>query len=260
MQASSVIRHGSPARHTAPATCVEELRHPSGLRSGFALSRETDAQSPMNQSLAQFTVTAFVMLIVVINPIAVAPIFVSVTRGLPALERRSVLNRSLSIAFCVAIFFLLAGRIMLTYLGVTMHAFAVSGGILLFLISLPMLFGQRTSAQATSGAETRMTEDDVAAFPMAIPMLAGPGTIATVLVLATQAGSDLRRVVALILVLALIYLISWPILHSSDRVISRVGESRVAVISRVLGIVLAALAVQYVFNGITGYLEWLTAR
>src|SRR5918997_817754 len=140
----------------------------------------------MDQNLLQFTVTAFVMLIVVINPVAVAPIFVAVTNGMGVTERRSVLKRALLIAFGVALFFLLAGRMMLSYLGVTMHAFAVSGGVLLFLLALPMLFGQRSSLQSPEGGEHSSAGEDVAIFPIAIPMLAGPGTLATVLVLATQ--------------------------------------------------------------------------
>lgn len=214
----------------------------------------------MDGSLLRFTVTAFVMLIVVINPVAVAPVFVGVTRGMPSAERRSVLNRAVLVAFCVALFFLVAGRIMLAYLGVTMHAFAVSGGILLFLIALPMLFGQRSSPQAPAASEPPPAGEDVAIFPMAIPMLAGPGTIATVLVLATQAGRDVRRLLILALVLASIYVIAWPILHASDRLIRRIGEGKVGIITRVLGIILAALAVQYVFNGITGYYDWLAGR
>lgn len=214
----------------------------------------------MEQSLLQFTVTAFVMLIVVINPVAVAPIFVAVTSGMGAGERRSVLNRALLIAFGVALFFLLAGRVMLSYLGVTMHAFAVSGGILLFLIALPMLFGQRSSLQSAEDGERNSAGEDVAIFPMAIPMLAGPGTIATVLVLAIQAAGDVRRLGALAVTLGGIYLISWPILHASDRLIARMGESKVGIITRVLGIILAALAVQYVFNGITGYYDSLAGR
>ena len=214
----------------------------------------------MDESLLRFTTTAFVMLIVVINPVAVAPVFVGVTRGMPVAERRSVLNRAVLVAFCVALFFLLAGRLLLAYLGVTMHAFAVSGGILLFLISLPMLFGQRSSMQSPTGSENRGGGEDVAVFPMAIPMLAGPGTIATILVLATQAGGDVRRMLALGVVLACIYVVSWPILHASDRVIARLGEGKVGIITRVLGIILAALAVQYVFNGITGYHDWLVRQ
>jgi len=214
----------------------------------------------MEQSLLQFTVTAFVMLVVVINPVAVAPIFVAVTNGMGTNERRSVLNRALVIAFGVALFFLLAGRVMLSYLGVTMHAFAVSGGILLFLIALPMLFGQHSSLQSPEGGERNTAGEDVAIFPMAIPMLAGPGTIATVLVLATQAADDVRRLGALAVTLGGIYLISWPILHASDRLIARMGEGKMGIITRVLGIILAALAVQYVFNGITGYHDSLIDR
>jgi multiple antibiotic resistance protein len=214
----------------------------------------------MDQSLLQFTITAFVMLIVVINPVAVAPIFVAVTKGMGITERRSVLNRALPIAFGVALFFLLAGRVLLSYLGVTMHAFAVSGGVLLFLLALPMLFGQRSSLQSPEGGERSTAGEDVAIFPMAIPMLAGPGTLATVLVLATQAGGDVRRLVALAATLGGIYLISWPILHTSEHLIARMGESKVGIITRVLGIILAALAVQYVFNGITGYYDALVNR
>lgn len=214
----------------------------------------------MEQTLLRFTVTAFVMLIVVINPVAVAPVFVAVTAGMARAERRSVLNRALFIAFCVALFFLLAGRVMLSYLGVTMHAFAISGGVLLFLIAMPMLFGQRSSLQSAQAAEREASGEDVAIFPMALPMLAGPGTIATVLVLASQAAGDLWRMLALIATLACIYLISWPILHGSDRLIARLGEGKVSIITRVLGIILAALAVQYILNGLRGYYESLVVR
>ncbi|HYR29758.1 MAG TPA: MarC family protein [Thermoanaerobaculia bacterium] len=114
--------------------------------------------------------------------------------------------------------------------------------------------------QSPAGNEQPGGGEDVAIFPMAIPMLAGPGTIATVLVLATQAGRDVRRLLALAIVLAAIYVISWPILHGSDRVITWMGEGKVAIITRVLGIILAALAAQYVLNGITGYYDWLADR
>jgi MarC family membrane protein len=213
----------------------------------------------MHQSLLQFTLTAFVMLVVVINPVAVAPVFVGVTSGMAPSERGAVLRRALLIAFGVALLFLLAGRLLLSYLGVTMHAFAVSGGILLFMLGLPMLFGQRSALQSPEAA-VPAEGDDVAIFPMAIPMLAGPGTIATVLVLAAQAAGNVWRVVALVLVLAAIYLMSWPILYASDRLIVRIGQGKVSIITRVLGIILAALAVQYVFNGLTGYYDSLRSR
>ncbi|PSN18709.1 MarC family transcriptional regulator [filamentous cyanobacterium CCP5] len=214
----------------------------------------------MDQSLLQFVITAFVMLIVVVNPVAVAPVFVSVTSGMRRLERKRVLNRALLTAFGVALFFLFAGRVLLSYLGVTTHAFAVSGGVLLFLLALPTLFGQKSTTQSPGGEGQETTDEDVAVFPMALPLLAGPGTLATVLVLATQAGSDMLRLSAIAIMLACVYLISWPILYASDRLITLMGESKVGILTRVFGIILAALAVQYVFNGITGYYDSLINR
>jgi len=214
----------------------------------------------MDQSLSQFIITAFVMLIVVVNPVAVAPVFVSLTSGMRLTERRRILNRSLIIAFSVTLFFLFAGRSLLSYLGVTTHAFAVSGGMLLFLLALPTLFGERSSIQSPEKGDSSNSGEDVAVFPMALPLLAGPGTLATVLVLATQAGSDMLRIALLAIVLGITYLISWPILYASDRLITLLGESKVGILTRVLGIILAALAVQYVFNGITGYYDALVSR
>lgn len=207
----------------------------------------------MHNDLLPFLLTAFIMLSVVINPIAVAPIFLSVTQGRSKLQRRSILTRAVSVALCVTLFFLLAGRALLSYLGVTMHAFAVSGGILLFLIALPMLFGQRVHPRD----DHAVAGDDGAIFPLAIPMLAGPGTLATVLVLATQADGNWPRIAALAGILATVYGLSWAVLDVSDRLIERLGENKMNVITRVLGIILAALAVQYVFNGITGYYQSL---
>ncbi len=207
----------------------------------------------MEGSLVQFGLTAFVMLIVVINPIAVAPVFVAVTNGLPATERRVVLSRAVVASFSVALFFLLVGRIFLGYMGVTVHAFAISGGILLFTLAFPMLFGQKSGLRTANPAEPPPAHEDIAIFPLTIPQLAGPGTIATVLVLATQANNNLNRLGVLVAILLLIYLIAWPTLYAAERMMARLGEANMHVITRMLGLVLAALAVQYVLNGIAGF-------
>jgi multiple antibiotic resistance protein len=102
----------------------------------------------MDESLFQFGLTALVTLAVVVDPLGVAPIFVALTRELDTVERRNTLVRALVNAFGVTVFFLLGGRLMLSYLGVTVHAFAISGGVLLFTAALPMLFGQRPGLQA----------------------------------------------------------------------------------------------------------------
>lgn len=214
----------------------------------------------MDEALLQFGVTAFVTLLVVVDPVGVAPIFVAVTKELGTTERRATLIRALTIAFGVTLFFLLAGRFVLSHLGVTVHAFAISGGILLFATALPMLFGQRPGLQAPEREERGTVGENIAIFPLAIPLLSGPGTIATILLLTTQAGTDLRRIVILVIATAVVYLVAWLTLHTGERLMARMGEGKIHIITRVLGIVLAALAVQYILNGITGYYDSLVKR
>jgi len=213
----------------------------------------------MDKGLLQFGLTAFVTLLVVVDPFSVVPIFVTLTQGERAARRRPILTRSVVIAFGVALFFLLAGRAVLSYLGVTLHAFAISGGILLFATALPMLFGQRAGLQAPEHEEQSAAGEDISIFPLAIPLLSGPGAIASILLLTTQAGSDSRRLAALAIAIATVYLIALLVLYVGEKLMARIGESKVHIVTRVMGIVLAALAVQFVLNGITGYYKSLLA-
>jgi MarC family membrane protein len=214
----------------------------------------------MNEDLLQFGLKAFVTLIVVVDPLGVAPSFVALTSELGNVEKRKTLGRSLVIAFAVTLFFLVGGRWLLSYLGVTVHAFAISGGILLFVASWAMLFGQRPGLQAPERDEQSTIGEDIAIFPLAIPLLSGPGTITTVLLLANQAAGDVSRLGMLAVIIAVVYLISWCVLYAGDQIMARFGEGKVRIITRVLGIVLAALAVQYVLNGLTGYYDSLINR
>lgn len=214
----------------------------------------------MDEKLIQFVLTAFVTLIVVINPVAVSPIFVSVTKGMTREEQRSVLNRAILSSILVVLFFLIAGRAFLSYLGVSIFAFTISGGILLFIIAYPMLFGQRKGMQTPKGEKAAAPDEDVAIFPLTIPMLAGPGTISTALMLGAQASGDWMRLISLIVTILVIYLISWPVLMLSGKAITLLGESRVGMINRILGLILAALAVQFILTGITGYFDSLNQR
>lgn len=211
----------------------------------------------MNTDLIQFALTAFGLLFVMINPIAVAPVFVAVTAGMNAGQRRATLTRAVSAAFGVTLFFLFVGRAFLSYMGVSVQAFAISGGILLFVIAFPMLMGQRSPIQAPQAGQASA---DVAIFPLTIPQLAGPGTIATILLLATQVGADWARLAVLTGVISVIYLIAWPTLFMAERVLNRLGEGPMHIITRVLGLVLAALAVQYILNGLTGFYHSLVGQ
>ncbi|MGX2041862.1 MarC family protein [Methylocaldum sp. MU1018] len=211
----------------------------------------------MDEGLLQFALTAFFTLAVVVDPLGAAPIFIALTRGLGRSQRRKTLGRALLIAFGVTIFFLLAGKYLLSYLGVTVHAFAISGGILLFATATPMLFGLRAGLQAPKGEEKRTAGEDIAIFPLAIPLLSGPGTITAVLLLANRAGADIVHLGVLAGVIAAIYLITWWLLYISEILTGYLGEGKVHIITRVLGIVLAALAVQFVLNGIRGFYDSL---
>jgi multiple antibiotic resistance protein len=214
----------------------------------------------MDEDLLQFGLRAFVTLIVVVDPLGVAPSFVALTSELESVAKRKTLGRALIIAFGVTLFFLVGGRWLLSYLGVTVYAFAISGGILLFVVSWPMLFGHRPGLQAPERDEQSTIGEDIAIFPLAIPLLSGPGTITTVLLLANQAAGDTSRMGMLAVIIAVVYLISWCVLYAGDRIMARFGEGKVRILTRVLGIVLAALAVQYVLNGLTGYYDSLVNR
>ena len=204
--------------------------------------------------------TPFHNVAVVVDPPGVVPIFVGLTKSETPTRRRKILLRAVVIAFGVALFFLLAGRAVLSYLGVTVQAFSISGGVLLFLTALPMLFGHRGGLQAPEHEERDVVSDDISVFPLAIPLLSGPGAIATIILLTSQTGGDVRKLIAAAIAIAVVFIVSFIALYLGARLIAAVGEGSVHIATRVMGIVLAALAVQYVLNGISGYYHVLTGK
>ena len=213
----------------------------------------------MDQDIIKFALAAFVTLLVVVDPPGVVPMYVALTKGETPAHRRAILARAVLIAFGAALFFLVAGRAVLSYLGVTVHAFSISGGILLFVAAMPMLFGQRGGLQSPEPKE-RSAAHHIAVFPLAMPLLSGPGTIATILLLTSQAGGDFQKLMAIGIAIAAVFLVAFVTLYLGARLIRLVGEGGVDIATRVMSIVLAALAVQYVLNGITGYYHLLVGR
>jgi multiple antibiotic resistance protein len=213
----------------------------------------------MDQEILRFGLAAFVTLLVVVDPPGVVPIFVALTQDQQE-RRRAILTRAVLIAFGVALFFLIAGRAVLSYLGVTVHAFSISGGVLLFIAALPMLFGERGGLQSPQSKEHGSASEDISVFPLAMPLLSGPGTIATILLLTSQVGNDMRKLVVIAVAIATVFIISFISLYLGSRLMRLLGQGGVNIATRVMGIVLAALAVQYVLNGITGYYELLSRR
>lgn len=214
----------------------------------------------MNALLFQFGLTAFVTLLVTVDPLGLLPVFAALTIDMTLAQRRVVMRRAIITALGIALFFLLAGDAGLRYMGVSINAFSISGGILLFMTALPMLFGQRGGLQSPQPSEPSAPDHDIAIFPLAIPFLAGPGVMTSLLLLMAQARGHSGQVMALVAATVLVFGLSWLALFIGERVMARIGEAGVHVATRILGVALAALAVQFVLNGLTGYYHSLAAH
>ena len=202
--------------------------------------------------MLELTAQAFLTLFVVMDPIGLAPVFLGLAGSRPAFERQQLAQKAVIVAGLVILVFALVGTNILETLGITLPAFRASGGVLLFLIALDMVFARPSGARETESEEAEArSREDISVFPIAIPLIAGPGTLASVMILSSGAKSPLQDGVVIgmaALVLALCYLS----LRVSSRLVAVVGITGVNVVSRVLGVLLAALAVQYVADGVRG--------
>lgn len=214
----------------------------------------------MLYTVLQFGLTAFVTMLVIVDPLGMLPLFTALTTGMSLPERRGVLRRAIVTAFAIAVFFLLVGDAALRYMGVSVHAFAISGGILLFATALPMLFGQRGGLQSPQQEEQGNPAPDVAIFPLAIPLLTGPGLMTSLLLLTAQTHGQATLAGALFAATVLVFALAWIVMWLGERVMARIGQAGAHVATRVLGVALAALAVQFVLNGFTGYYHALVGR
>lgn len=202
--------------------------------------------------LADFALSALVTLLVVVDPVGLAPIFISITQGLSVAARRKVALLASAIAGLILIGFALVGDWTLRQLGITLPAFRIAGGLLLFVIAFEMVYARRTERQAQT-ADDAVHKDHVhriAAFPLAVPLLAGPGAITATLLLAGQTAERPLAMAALIAIIGAVCAICFMVFCLSERIAKLLGTTGNLVLSRLLGIVLAALAVQYVLDGI----------
>ena len=200
--------------------------------------------------MLEVLVPAFVTLFVVIDPIGLAPLFIALTQGMTPAERNRVGLRALLIAFILLAAFGIFGQGLLTAIGISMPAFRISGGLLLFLIAVDMLFERRSDRR-----ERRATENppDPSVFPLAMPLIAGPGALATMVLLSSQHAGDLRLVVGIHVVMLLVLGVTWVFFRASPLVERLLGHTGIVVVTRLLGILLAALSVQFVLDGLRDY-------
>lgn len=198
----------------------------------------------------RFAVTAFATAFTIIDPIGMIPLTLVATATVPE-RRRQIVNEAVVVAGAVILVMALVGRPLLNYLGITLPAFTIAGGILLFLIAIDMLFARPTGAKQTDEEARAAAEaTNPAVFPLAIPMIAGPGTIATVLLLATLTRGEWDRIVTLAAAYAAALAVTWVCMSAATRMQRLIGTTGIHVVTRLLGIILAALAVQFVLNGL----------
>ncbi|HEV2079362.1 MAG TPA: MarC family protein [Allosphingosinicella sp.] len=201
--------------------------------------------------MIELFLSAFATFFVVIDPPGCAPIFASLTRDAAARERRMMAVRSVAIAAAILLFFGLFGEDLLDALGISLAAFRIAGGIMLFLIALEMVFEKRQERRENRANEinARPEQDDISVFPMAIPMIAGPGSIASVMLL--MARSDgLDQSLVVLGALAAILILTMLALLAAGPMMRLLGHKVEGMITRVLGVILAALAAQFVIDGI----------
>lgn len=194
---------------------------------------------------------AFVTILVTIDPPGLAPLFLALTRGMNRGERMQVGTRASIIGFGVLALFAVAGAIILGVFGITLPAFRVAGGLLLFYIAFEMIFEQRQERKEKH-ATTAITKDhirNVAAFPLAIPLIAGPGAISATVLLSGSMSSAVGYVM-LVAIIAACIAITWLTFIAAERVDGFLGETGRSILTRLLGVILAALAVQFVADGI----------
>ena len=202
-----------------------------------------------------YLVSAFVTLLIVVDPVGLAPTFLAITSGMSAEHRRQVALRASIIAAAILIGTAIIGDWLLTSLGISLPAFRIAGGLLLFSIASEMVFGvriERQSRTAEQAIEERVR--NVAAFPLAIPLMAGPGAITATVLLANQAAGRPVALACLVGIAVLVMFACLVVFLFATRISHLLGVTGNVVLSRLLGVILAALASQFVIDGIRALL------
>jgi multiple antibiotic resistance protein len=212
--------------------------------------------------MIEFAAAVFITFLVIIDPIGMVPLFAVLTQRRSKELRRRTAIRSISVAAITLLVIAVIGQIVLRFLGIGLPAFRMAGGLLLLLLSIDMVFARQSGIRSTTDAETEEAEDstDVAVFPLAIPLIAGPGAMTSIILLMGQTKGDfILQTIVIALMLFVLGLCLLALLFAV-RVMERLGVTGINVIGRVFGVVLAALAVQYILDGLTEVLGILPAR
>ena len=208
---------------------------------------------PTIASMLEFALLAITSVFFLVDPFAVIPMFLAVTANSPKQERRAVARRSALTCAIVLCSFALAGSLIFKMFGITLPAFKIAGGIILMGIGLDMLQAKQSGTKATAEEQQEGAEKpDASIIPLGMPMLAGPGAISTVMVLVGESHSVSQHVIIYATILLTAY-VSYLILAGADGVRKYLGETGIRILMRLMGLLLVALAVQFIANGLTDF-------
>ena len=203
-----------------------------------------------SSAYVRFSLLALSSIFFLVDPFAALPTFLAVTAGVDARRRRKMAWKASVTALVVLSAFAIAGQYIFRMFGITLPAFEIAGGIILLLIGLDMLEAKRSPTQeSTEEAAEAAEKEDAGIVPLGIPMLAGPGSITSVMVLVGQAEGEWKKMAAILAAILITAAICYLVLGNSDRVARALGEAGVRILVRIMGLLLVALAVQYFVNG-----------
>jgi multiple antibiotic resistance protein len=206
----------------------------------------------MSGDLVTFALLSLSSVIIIVNPLGATLTYVSLTSGMDISLRMRVAKESCWYAFLILLVFALFGGIILQLFGITIEAFRIGGGILLFLIGMEMVYARtsRTKLTATEKYES-MEAEDISVTPLAIPMIAGPGAITTTIVLMNEAVGSVPEMAMILIAIIVATILTYMMMIRSESIVSKIGQKEFRAINRVMGILLIAIAVQFVISGLS---------
>jgi multiple antibiotic resistance protein len=201
------------------------------------------------QHYLQFALVTFTSVLFIVDPIAVVPTYLVITQGQSVAQRRITARRACVAATVLLVTFAAVGRGIFELFGITMPAFRIAGGLILWLVAMDMLHGNRSTQESTAEITEATYKEDVALTPLAMPMLAGPGAISTVMVLSGQAQTAPQAIAVYSAILVTAF-ICWLTLRAAEPLVLKMGQTGIRVMTRIMGLLLAAIAVQFVITGV----------
>ena len=195
----------------------------------------------------------FIVFFVVVEPISLIPLFAGLTEGASSQYQKNMAGKATILALGICVLFAIAGAKFLELMGITLSSFRIAGGTLLFLIALEMVFAHPSGTRSTTPErEESLKREDISVFPLAFPFIAGPGALATILLTSGETWGKPALFAGFLLVVAAVLIICWSLMLAAPRLMNVLGVTGANVMSRLSGVVLAALAVQFIIDGIRG--------